>query len=119
MNKALPLSLLSLVVTMTSFSSIAEEQASEVQDMSDPLAVFTQGGVGITDKGLNLKVGQTYDSGKENVAAMNVFELKGIGDEMLGFEITTNLCMVLLTTALTLSAYATSKQTSKMVKVVS
>ncbi|MEI8658702.1 hypothetical protein [Vibrio sp. Hal054] len=86
MNKALPLSLLSLVATITSFSSIAEEQASEVQDMSDPLAVFTQGGVGITDKGLNLKVGQTYDSGKENVAAMNVFELKGIGGEMLGFR---------------------------------
>lgn len=86
MNKALPLSLLSLFISATSFSSIAEEQTNEIQDMSDPLAVFTQGGVGITDKGINLKMGQTYDSGKENIAAMNVFELKGIGGDMLGFR---------------------------------
>jgi len=86
MNKALPLSLLRLLIASTSFSSIAEEQTDEVQDMSDPLAVFTQGGVGFTDKGLNLKIGQTYDSGKENVAAMNVFEIKGIGGDVLGLR---------------------------------
>lgn len=85
MTKTLPLSILSLLVT-TSFGALAEDQQTEVQDMSDPLAVFTQGGFGVTDKGLNLKMGQTYDSGKENVAAMNVFELKGIGGDLMGIR---------------------------------
>ncbi len=86
MTKTFSISFLGLLITSTSFVSFAEDQQKEVQDMSDPLAVFTQGGVGITDKGLNLKVGQTYDSGKENVAAMNVFELKGIGGDLLGIR---------------------------------
>lgn len=59
---------------------------NEVQDMSDPLAIYTQVGGGITDKGLNLKVGKTYDTGKENVAGMNVLEIKGIAGELLGWH---------------------------------
>lgn len=58
----------------------------EVQDMSDPLAIYTQLGGGITDKGLNFKMGKTYDTGKDNVAGMNVLEIKGIGGEALGWH---------------------------------
>lgn len=64
-------------------SALAEE---EVQDMSDPLAVFTQVGLGATDRGLNLKVGKTYDTGNDNTAAMNVFEVKGFMGEATGFN---------------------------------
>ncbi|MDF2153546.1 hypothetical protein [Vibrio sp. CAU 1672] len=58
----------------------------EVQDMSDPLAIYTQVGGGITDKGLNFKMGKTYDTGKDNVAGMNVLEIKGMGGEALGWH---------------------------------
>ena len=41
----------------------AETNSDEqLQDMSDPLAVYTQAGFGITDKGANIKIGQTYKS---------------------------------------------------------
>ena len=63
----------------------SEKPHDEVQDMSDPLAVFTQVGAGYTNKGLNLKVGQTYDTGNPITAAMNVLELKGIAGEQLGW----------------------------------
>lgn len=69
---------------LTAGSTFAAEK--EVQDMSDPLAIYTQVGGGITDKGLNLKVGKTYDTGKENVAGMNVIEVKGIAGEALGWH---------------------------------
>ncbi|HHC7130483.1 TPA: hypothetical protein ACN37W_004316 [Vibrio parahaemolyticus] len=72
-------------MSVISISTFAEEP-QEIQDMSDPLAVYTQAGLGITDKGINLKVGQTYDSGKENVAAMNVLEVKGFGGDILGLR---------------------------------
>lgn len=68
--------------------SFAEE---EIQDMSDPLAVFTQVGVGATDRGLNLKVGKSYDTGEENRAGMNVFEVKGFMGEAVGFNSDNNL----------------------------
>nr|WP_305415718.1 hypothetical protein [Photobacterium leiognathi] len=42
-----------------SFAS-ASVASSEVQDMSDPLAVYTQGGVGMSNNGLNLKMGKSY-----------------------------------------------------------
>ena len=61
-----------------SFNALAEEAEKEVQDMSDPLAVYTQAGMGLTDKGINIKVGQTYNSGDPEVMAMNVIEVKGI-----------------------------------------
>ncbi|USD68312.1 hypothetical protein [Vibrio sp. SCSIO 43136] len=71
-----------LVVT----SVHAQEQEKEVQDMSDPLAIYTQVGAGVTNAGLNLKIGKTYDSGKEGVAAMNFIEVKGFGGETLGLQ---------------------------------
>ena len=55
------------------------------QDMSDPLAIFAQVGAGVTNKGLNLKYGQTYDTGVENTAGMNVLEVKGIAGDTLGW----------------------------------
>lgn len=71
--------------TDTVTSLIAETSKDEWQDMSDPLAVYTQLGAGVTNKGLNLKVGQTYDTHNPETAAMNIIELKGIMGEALGW----------------------------------
>lgn len=64
----------------------AAPQEKEIQDMSDPLAVFTQVGAGYTDKGINLKIGQTYDTGNPETAGMNIIELKGIMGEAVGWR---------------------------------
>lgn len=72
------------LLAITAFSAAAEEQ--ELQDMSDPLAVYTQAGLGITDKGFNLKVGQTYDTGSDITMGMNIIEFKGIAGELLGIR---------------------------------
>lgn len=71
------------VLSAFSLPVFAEE---EVQDMSDPLAVFTQVGAGATNKGLNLKIGKTYDTGSDVTMGMNVFEVKGFGGELLGWD---------------------------------
>ena len=63
--------------------ALAEE---ELEDMSDPLSVFTQVGLGATDKGVNLKIGKSYDTNDDTTAAMNVFEVKGFLGESLGFN---------------------------------
>ncbi|WP_319534438.1 hypothetical protein [uncultured Vibrio sp.] len=71
------------------FASTAYAQTDndeQVQDMSDPLAVYTQAGFGITDKGLNIKIGQTYQPSQPGTMAMNVIEMKGIGGEFLGIR---------------------------------
>ncbi len=60
--------------------------AEEAQDMSDPLAVYTQVGAGYTDKGLNLKVGQAYDTGSELTSGMNIIEVKGIFGDVFGWR---------------------------------
>ncbi len=64
--------------------ALAEEE--QLQDMSDPLAVYTQAGAGYTNKGLNVKVGQTHDTGVPTTMAMTVLELKGAGGESLGWD---------------------------------
>ncbi|MGR5066308.1 hypothetical protein [Photobacterium sp. DNB22_13_2] len=69
---------------LVSVTAIANEEV--VQDMSDPLAVYTQVGSGVTDKGLNLKVGQTYDTGKDDTAAINIIEVKGFLGEQVGWN---------------------------------
>ncbi len=70
--------------------AIAQEGESpgedEVQDMSDPLAVYTQVGAGTTNKGLNFKVGKSYDTGSPTTMAMNVLEIKGALGEALGWD---------------------------------
>ena len=77
------ITLSALALLAMSANAMAEE---EVQDMSDPLAVFTQGGFGVTNKGLNLKIGQTYDTGSDTSMGMNIVELKGFGGEALGWD---------------------------------
>lgn len=76
------------LVLAVSAPSFAEEQKEqkEVQDMSDPLAVYTQLGAGYTDKGLNFKAGNSYDSGKPATMAMNVLEIKGVWGDTLGYR---------------------------------
>lgn len=80
MIKHIPLYFLIILSSTT----IAAEK--EIQDMSDPLAVFTQVGVGATDKGLNLKVGQAYDTGVDTTTGMNIIEMKGIYGDILGWR---------------------------------
>jgi hypothetical protein len=82
-NLFITTSLLSL-----SLSSFAEDK--EIQDMSDPLAVYTQAGAGYTDKGLNIKLGQAYDTGSDTTMAMRVLEVKGFYGETLGFDDSIN-----------------------------
>lgn len=74
-----------LAASLLSLSSVAEE-AADVQDMSDPLAVYTQAGFGYTDKGVNLKIGQTYDTGSDVTMGMNIVEIKGIAGEAMGWN---------------------------------
>ena len=72
-----------LVLASASPSVFAE---TEIQDMSDPLAVYTQLGAGYTDRGINFKLGQTFDTGNDATMGMNVFEVKGALGEALGFR---------------------------------
>ena len=60
--------------------------SKKLQDMSDPLAVYTQAGAGYTDRGLYIKIGKAYDSGKPDTMAMNVIEVGGIVGEAIGFR---------------------------------
>ncbi|MCQ8878625.1 hypothetical protein NQT69_11480 [Pseudoalteromonas shioyasakiensis] len=76
--------LLSLAIALSAPTIAAETK--EVQDMSDPLAIYTQVGAGVTDKGINLKVGQAYDTGDKTTAAMNIIEVKGILGDTLGWR---------------------------------
>lgn len=79
---------------LLSTSVMAEEGASTdaaspddgLADMSDPLAVFTMAGFGITNRGLNIKIAKSYDTGDENKLGMNLFEVKGIYSDALGWE---------------------------------
>ncbi len=64
--------------------AIAEEQ--DVQDMSNPLSIYTQAGIGFTDQGVNLKVGATYSTGVDTQMGMNIFEVKGFAGEAVGWS---------------------------------
>jgi len=55
-------------------------------DMSDPLAVFSMAGVGVTNRGINLKLAKSYDTGSPDKMAMNLIEVKGIFSDTLGWE---------------------------------
>ncbi|MGD8232687.1 hypothetical protein [Vibrio sp. TRT 1302] len=74
------------LVSAFAHAESTSESSEQVQDMSDPLAVYTQGGFGVSDKGLNLKMGQTYDTGNPDTMAMNIIEVKGIAGEQLGWS---------------------------------
>lgn len=74
------------VLTLTLLLSHGVYAESELQDMSDPLAVYTQAGLGTTNKGLNLKIGKSYDPGVPKTMAMNLVELKGFFGDALGWD---------------------------------
>ncbi len=71
-------------------SAVAADSSDSVQDMSDPLAVYTQAGAGVTNKGLNVKIGRAYDTGNDDTMAMNILELKGIAGSSLGWSGTSD-----------------------------
>ena len=73
-----------LTTLILSANAVAAEQ-EEYADMSDPMAVFNMGGVGSTNKGLNLKLVNTYDPGKANTLGANVIEVQGIAGEAMGW----------------------------------
>lgn len=75
-----------LILLLPAISAPVALAEDDIKDMSDPLSVYTQVGGGFSDKGLNLKVGQTYDTGVENRAGMNIIELKGVLGEVAGFN---------------------------------
>ncbi|CAM3296612.1 hypothetical protein [Shewanella pealeana] len=84
--KKLPLISVFSLIAPLSFTSLSFAQQDEVQDMSDPLAVYTQAGAGVTNKGSNLKLGNSYDTGNPDTMAMNIVELKGIAGDSLGLD---------------------------------
>lgn len=75
-----------LAIGLIALSPRVAAENEDYQDMSDPLAVYTQGGFGITDKGLNIKFGQAYDTGSDTSAAMNILEIKGLMGDTLGWR---------------------------------
>ena len=80
-----------VALALVSSTFLSADEPKEVQDMSDPLAVYTQAGLGYTDRGFNIKIGKSYDSGKPATMAMNVIEIQGALGEAVGFrDDTTN-----------------------------
>ncbi|GGP36880.1 hypothetical protein GCM10009347_00900 [Shewanella algicola] len=75
-----------LAIAVLFSSQVVADENSEIQDMSDPLAVYTQMGVGTTDKGVNIKLGQSFDTGSDTTMGMNVFEFKGLMGETFGWR---------------------------------
>ncbi len=89
------------IATALTLSAHAIANDADVQDMSDPLAVYTQAGLGYTDKGLNLKIGQTYDTGSDTTMGMNVVEVKGFaGDAVAGMAVVLTTVSILSATAI-------------------
>jgi len=78
--------MISMLLSLSLSATEEEKTEKKLQDMSDPLAVFTQVGLGYTDRGLNLKIGKAYDPGKPATMAMNVLEIQGVYGETLGFR---------------------------------
>lgn len=88
--KIVPLSLLSfLLLSAPTMAESNPPQDEGLADMSDPLAVFTMAGFGVTNRGLNLKVAKSYDTGNTDKLGMNVIEVKGIYSDTLGWESNT------------------------------
>ncbi len=82
-TKVVPLTLLLSAPAMAENNSAQDEGLA---DMSDPLAVFTMAGFGLTNRGLNIKVAKSYDTGNINKLGMNLIEIKGIYSDALGWE---------------------------------
>ena len=76
-----------LMLSACSTHLIAQESdADELKDMSDPLAVYTRVGLGITNRGFNIKVGLEKKGADADKSIMNVFEIKGIGGDAVGWD---------------------------------
>lgn len=86
MKLAKPTIAIAAILQLFSIAHANATSEENLQDMSDPLAVYTQAGVGITDKGVNVKIGQSYQSSKPGTMAMNVIEMKGIGGDLFGIR---------------------------------
>ncbi|WP_420896013.1 hypothetical protein [Vibrio neptunius] len=67
-------------------SASADEGTDDVVDMSDPMAIYSQAGAGLSNKGLNLKIGNTYNTGSDTQLGMNIIELKGVLGEAVGWD---------------------------------
>ncbi|MDN3714961.1 hypothetical protein QWY94_02600 [Vibrio breoganii] len=79
-------SILALSLATIFSLSISPVSANDYQDMSDPMAVYSQAGFGITDKGINLKLGQSYDTNNDDTMAMHVLEAKGFAADTFGLK---------------------------------
>jgi len=66
--------------------AFAQETENEVQDMSDPLAVFTQLGASYGTNGINLKLGKTLDTKSATDMSMILVEVKGLYGEHMKNE---------------------------------
>ncbi|BCN26190.1 hypothetical protein [Vibrio alfacsensis] len=80
--------LMALIAVLPNTIALASDSTGSdgLQDMSDPMAVYTQVGSGITNKGLNLKLGSAYDTMDPETIAMHVLELKGALGDSLSLE---------------------------------
>ncbi|MFT5674611.1 MAG: hypothetical protein ACI808_000533 [Paraglaciecola sp.] len=85
--KIVPLTLLLLSAPAMAENNTPPNES--LADMSDPLAVFTMAGFGVTNRGLNLKAAKSYDTGNTDKLGMNVIEIKGIYSDTLGWESNT------------------------------
>lgn len=79
-------SLTAVVLTSIVSLSIYPVFADDFQDMSDPMAVYSQAGFGVTNKGINFKLGQAYDTNNDTTMAMHVLEAKRFAADSLGLK---------------------------------
>lgn len=85
-NKLMFVTIAVLAISIPVMADSNSTKPDDIQDMSDPLAVFTQAGFGFTNKGINLKAAQAYDTGDSNTLGMNALEVKGIGGDIFGWD---------------------------------
>lgn len=81
-------------LTLASIATISQAIAAddtETQDMSDPLAVYTQLGASYGTNGINLKLGKTLDTGSATDMSMFLFEVKGIYGEHMKHQGSSSL----------------------------
>ncbi len=65
-----------LVMSGIAATSFAAETEKEVQDMSDPMAIYTSGGISYGTNGLNLKMMKTLDTGSKTDLSAIIVEIK-------------------------------------------
>lgn len=80
--------LLSLVILLAITPPLMAQDSDteEAKDMSDPLAVYTRAGFGITNKGFNIKIGLESKGGGADTNLMHVVEIRGFGGETVGWD---------------------------------